>query len=225
MGCAASAVKITECNATQNETQADVIRLYYFPVYGRASPLKFMLSYANVPHENVDISFPKFFVGGVKKRFGSMPVIERSDGTFMKETPPMARYIARHNGLYPEDPIEAWRNDWIVEKFQPVINYFSAHCLAFGKAKEAGIVKAYEIGDAFFPQIEEFCKDGWLIGDGSKIYMCDFFVGSFYTDSFSNPKSWVPKERKDGYAQKFPNFFAYGARFEAANQEWMKNRK
>ena len=94
-----------------------------------------------------------------------------------------------------------------------------------GKAKRDGIVKAYKVSDEFFPHVEEFCKDGWLIGDGSKIYMCDFFVGSLYTDVFGNPKTWMPKEKRDEYAKKFPNFIAYGARFEAANQEWCKKRR
>ena len=74
-------------------------------------------------------SFPSFLVGGGKKKFGSLPVIERADGTFFKETVPMARYIARHNGYYPSDPMEAYKNDMFVEKYQPMINNMHAHKL------------------------------------------------------------------------------------------------
>ena len=55
-------------------------------------------------------------MGTTKKTYGELPVVKRTDGTYMRETVPIARYIARHNDLYPTDEIEIWKNDWIVQK-------------------------------------------------------------------------------------------------------------
>ena len=38
---------------------------------------------------------------GSKKKYGGMPFCVRSDGSIMKETDPIARYICRQIGLYP----------------------------------------------------------------------------------------------------------------------------
>ena len=55
----------------------------------------------------------------------------------------------------------------------------------FGSKKDARVKENCEKNlPDFFKKIEEFCKEGWLIGDGSKIYMCDFFIASIYTDLF-----------------------------------------
>ena len=110
----------------------------------------------------------------------------------MNETVPLGRYIARHHGYYPTDPMEAFKNDWLVEKYQPVINGMDAHLFKFGKEKKDMIHKVCtELLPNFFKLIEEYTKEGWLIGDGSKIYMCDFFIGSIYTDLFVNQSSWM----------------------------------
>ena len=65
-----------------------------------------MLDHAGQEHTKEGISLMNWYVMGGKKRFGGIPVAERSDGTFMNETQPLARYIARHNGYYPANPVE-----------------------------------------------------------------------------------------------------------------------
>ena len=111
----------------------------------------------------------------------------------MKETVPMVRYIARLHGYYPADPLEAFRNDWFAEIYQGILN-----TIYYGKKSSAGAKKAVEVGlPEFFKKIEEYCKEGWLIGDGSKIYMCDFYIGSIYSDLFVNKKSWLTDKHRE----------------------------
>ena len=55
--------------------------------------------------------------------------------------------------------------------------------------------------------------DGWLIGDGSKIYMCDFFIGTIYTDVLGNNESWIDAKTRREFLDKAPKFEAYGKRF------------
>lgn len=73
----------------------------------------------------------------------------------------------------------------------------------------------------YFKKIEEFCQEGWLIGDGSKIYMCDFFVASIYADLFINSKSWMTFDHRENIKAACPVYVAYAERFLAENRTWM----
>ena len=76
----------------------------------------------------------QWYVTGAKKQYGGLPVAERSDGTFMNETQPLARYIARHNGYYPSDPIEAWYSDYYTNMYEPIINGTFKYLVLIGSA-------------------------------------------------------------------------------------------
>ena len=49
-----------------------------------------------------------------------------------------------------------------------------------------------------------FREGKWMIGDGSKIMMCDFFYGRVFTDLINNPGSMIAKADKDTIIAKFP---------------------
>jgi len=67
----------------------------------------------------------------------------------------------------------------------------------FGNAKDKHEeMVCTELLPKFFKSLEEDLKEGWLIGDGSKIYMCDFFIGSIYADLIANPTSWMSIKKK-----------------------------
>ena len=80
----------------------------------------------------------------------------------------------------------------------------------------------------FLRQTEKFYgkEEGWCIGDGSIFYICDFFVGSIYTDFFKNPHSWAKQDKKDTILNKYPKFKDYGERFitQSNVKEWFKDR-
>ena len=73
---------------------------------------------------------------GIKKKMDGLPVGERADGSLMNETHPMARYIARHNGLYPTSPIEAYWNDKLAADYEPIINNCFKWIAAMGSEKK-----------------------------------------------------------------------------------------
>ena len=64
----------------------------------------------------------------------------------------------------------------------------------------------------------------WLIGDGEKIYVCDFFVGSIYADIFINGDSWISENEKLGFCIKYPKFKNFGERFCHENTAWLDRR-
>ena len=65
----------------------------------------------------------------------------------------------------------------------------------------------------------------WLIGDGERIYLCDFFVGAIYADIFSNIKCWISDNEKEYFLMKWPKFKAYGERFNLENKAWLEKRE
>lgn len=202
------------------EDKVDIIQVYYFKGFGRASPIDFLLNHANINYERKQKNAIAFVAGPDKKAFNSLPVCQRSDGTYMNETVPMARYISRVHGYYPTNPREIFRCDQIVEKFQPVIGPMDKGVFMFGgkKDKHEAMV-CTELLPKFFKLLEEDMKEGWLIGDGSKIYMCDFFVGSIYADLIACPTSWMSKQKKllNDLKAACPIYMAYGERFMKEN--------
>lgn len=64
-----------------------------------------------------------------------------------------------------------------------------------------------------------------MVGDGSKIYMCDFFWGRVYTDLIANPNSFVTQADKDAITKGCPEFVEFGKKFEQENQRWLKKRE
>ena len=56
-----------------------------------------------------------------------------------------------------------------------------------------------------------------MVGDGSKLYMCDFFYGRAYTDWIANPKSFISDADKKKILAGCPQFKLFGEKFMADN--------
>ena len=147
MGCA-GASNVTFCDPIKtpcpNETSAPIISVTYFPGYGRATVLDFMLNHAGVKYERKQLHPVSFYAGSTKKTFGGMPFAQRADGSYMQETVPIARYIARIHGYWPSDPKEAFDNDYLVQIYQPIINGMDANIFMFGAKKKANKTEVTE---------------------------------------------------------------------------------
>ena len=60
-------------------------------------------------------------------------------------------------------------------------------------------------------KIEKWLRDDlWMIGDGSRIMMCDFYYGHIYADLIANPKSWITKAEKENLMKMFPKYEKFG---------------
>lgn len=64
-----------------------------------------------------------------------------------------------------------------------------------------------------------------MIGDGSKIMMCDFYFGHFYGDIIANPRSWMTAQEKVIFKAQFPKFEKFGQMFVHEAQNWLKRRE
>ena len=54
--------------------------------------------------------------------------------------------------------------------------------------------------------------------------MCDFFVGTIYSDVLGSPDSWIDAKTRRAMLDKAPKFEAYGKRFVTENQAWINKR-
>ena len=80
----------------------------------------------------------------------------------------MARYIARNNGLYPTNPLEAYQCDMLMDAWGSVLLAMNGWnfepSTAAAKSKEKAL---NEILPKFFDKLKPYTsKDEWLIGDG-----------------------------------------------------------
>jgi len=86
------------------------LKVYYFDVYGRAEPIRMLLSHAKVPFEDVRLQaedFAKLKTDQNKLEFAQLPVIEH-DGRFMSQSISILRYLGAQHGYYPADANVAW---------------------------------------------------------------------------------------------------------------------
>lgn len=142
MGCAQAMptqwLDICDGNHKNPETQVSIQKFYYFEdLWGRKSALEFMMDYCGLHFEVTRLNAIAYYTVGYKEKLGGLPVAQRTDGFLMNETHPIARYIARHNGLYPEAPLERFWNDKIAMDYDPIINSVFLWATLLGSKKEA----------------------------------------------------------------------------------------
>ena len=87
------------------------MKLYYFDVYGRAEPFRFLLWHAKAEYEDVRIAredWPKFKEEhAADLEFGQVPVLE-VDGVFHSQSNAILRYLGNRFGYYPTDAYQSW---------------------------------------------------------------------------------------------------------------------
>ena len=194
-----------------------VTKLTYFGLYGRVSAVKFQLKHGGCNFETRDVSSEEW--GGMKAQYGSMPIAQLDDGTEIQETMPISRMIAIELGQYPEDPLQGYENDRLMNIYYDLFNAMSGPQLSGDKKRITETAKAKLI--PFLDSIEaRLGKSKWLVGD--KICMVDFWVGAMYTDKLTNEMGHMDcfKFALDSH----PNFVRYGEDFKKENAAWLAER-
>ena len=104
------------------------MQLHYFPIYGRAEPIRMILAKAKVEFEDVAHDFAEWptlkVEGGFE--FAQMPVLFVTDpATGAKkqynQTAAILRYLGKKYGFYPDDIEDAWAVDSAVDATNDVI--------------------------------------------------------------------------------------------------------
>mmetsp|Transcript_294 Transcript_294/g.806 ORF Transcript_294/g.806 Transcript_294/m.806 type:complete len:231 (-) Transcript_294:341-1033(-) len=94
----------------------DNCKVTYFPIAGRAEPLRLALTISGIPFEDIRLKGNWPEVKG-STPWGQVPVLELSDGTRMAQAKSLVRFVGRQTSpqLYPDDPYLAQRVDELVD--------------------------------------------------------------------------------------------------------------
>ncbi|CAG9465723.1 unnamed protein product [Pedinophyceae sp. YPF-701] len=198
------------------------IKICYFPAKGRAEPARLALTVGGVPFEDERIKGDEFVSKKPGLPFGSLPTME-VDGKLFAQSSAMLRYAGRLSGLYPEDPLEAFKVDMIVDGIldvqTPLSATFSIADPAEKLAARAKIVK--EVIPRYVGALDrliaaepgEFCANG-------KLSIADIFVYTAVNQMRSGMLDGVPADCMDGYAAVMKAYNAVAAHPKV--QEWEK---
>ena len=96
---------------------------HYFDGYGRSEPIRILMNYKNVDHQDCRVPFNEW-PGTLKEELGgtALPVIKFQDGRKFNQAQSIMRYIGMKTGCYPTDPAVAYDNDRICEDWNDYIN-------------------------------------------------------------------------------------------------------
>ena len=200
-------------------------KFYYFDLYVRGEPIRMLLDQAGVEWEDKRVGFPEWPNLKPTMPNGQVPALEMEDGTKLGESMAILRLLAMKHGFYPEDPMEAFRCDEMMDAYNDVIGkIYTPH---FANSQEAKEAKYPEIFDTVMPNllkaIDAQCAKGEFIA-GKNLTAADFCIGGLYTNYLANKDISFAPEKWSGLLAQFPNFKAYGERFVGACKR-MNGRK
>jgi len=97
------------------------LKLVYWPIHGRALPIRLAAAVGKVPLEDELISFQEW--PSIKETFpfGSIPVLKTDFGV-LAQSNAILSYIGKQGGLYPKDPAAAARVDEILNFIEDITN-------------------------------------------------------------------------------------------------------
>mmetsp|Transcript_2197 Transcript_2197/g.4529 ORF Transcript_2197/g.4529 Transcript_2197/m.4529 type:complete len:234 (-) Transcript_2197:138-839(-) len=181
-------------------------KLSYFPIPGRGEPLRLAFALSSVEWTDNRIQ-PKDW-GALKPStpWGSMPMIELSDGKQMGQLRSMLRFVGRLAGLYPEDPLLACRVDEIMDVIDDTSNAINKVGQGFEQsAKEAARAEAVSpsggVGSTL-SKIDAFIaangSDGHTVG--ATITVADLMVASMLANLCSGFFDGVPPSTLERYS-------------------------
>ena len=91
-------------------------KLIYFPIGGRAAPLRNAFKLGKIEFEDVHVTFDEFKAAKAagEYTFGAVPVLILDDGTQVTQSNAILNWIGRQAGLIPSDAKEALFVDEVV---------------------------------------------------------------------------------------------------------------
>lgn len=162
-----SAAMVAESNSVLSGS-----RLVYFGIPGRAEAIRLALAIGGVEFEDERIPFPAW--GKVKHTtpWGTVPVLELADGSRLAQARSVLRFVGKHTGLYPGDPLVAQRVDELMDALEDLGEAITSVGQGLPKVEqEAARLAAVSDGGAvhaFLAKIETFIgangANGYAVG-------------------------------------------------------------
>ncbi|XP_050315262.1 glutathione S-transferase-like [Anthonomus grandis grandis] len=155
-------------------------KLTYFDIPGIVQHIRYILSYANQPFEDVRLNpadWPK-----LKEKFpyGKLPTFE-IDGKIFNQSNAIARYLAKQYGLNGKNDLETLKVECLTDTLVDLRNGLSAIVYEKDEAKKEELKKnlVENLFPTYLPKFEEIAAkstSGWLVG--SQITWADLFYAS-----------------------------------------------
>lgn len=146
---------------------APQLKVTYFDMHGRADLTRLILTLANVPFEDERLSFPEWQQLKPTTPLAKLPLMQ-VDGTTYVQSMSMARYAAKIAGLYPAEPLEAFRaemiSDTLCELFETFveINFHTKEAAAKAE-KSAAFVR--DVAPLKLGMLEGMVQGKFFMGD------------------------------------------------------------
>lgn len=175
------AARATTMVATAGVTRSDSVlagsKLLYFGIPGRGESIRLALAIAGIEFEEERVPFPAW--GKVKPTtpWGALPVLELADGSQLAQSRSILRFIGKHTGLYPADPLNAQRVDELMDALEDLAATITniGQGLPKDEQEDARLVAVSEGGAVYdlLAKIDSFIEahgtDGYAVGDGMNI--------------------------------------------------------
>ena len=150
-------------------------KLSYFPIPGRGESVRLALHLSGV--DWIDNRVPGKDWGQLKPStpWGKMPVLELADGSNLSQQRSLLRFIGKLNGLYPEDPMVAYR----VDELMDIVDDVAVLTNSVGQGLEQSQKEAARLESATNGSVAAILGkiDGFIASQGSN----GFAVGSTLT--------------------------------------------
>ncbi len=151
------------------------IEIEYFNIGGRAELARACLHIGKIPFTDTRISHAEF---GANKKAGKYPngqlPVMIVDGTMIPQSCAMARYAAQLAGLYPSNPLDAFKVDALVDTIGDVVNQTAATFAIQDNEKKIEARKP--IAEVSLPNLLKFLeskvtesKSGYIVGDSLSV--------------------------------------------------------
>ena len=137
------------------------------------------------------------------------------------------RYVGSMHGYQPSDALIAAKSDSIADAYNDF--YVCIFEPVFGppELKQANIDMVFEKLNQFLEYMEPFAekaKGKWITGS-SKLTVADFWIGSLFVNYIFNKNVAYARDRWEKvFEYNYPNLKAYGERFAAENEKYLKER-
>ena len=91
------------------------LKLTYFGIPGRGESIRLALRIGDIEFQDNRIAFPQWKEVKPTTPWGSLPIVELSDGTVIAQQRAILRMVGKQVGLYPEDLVAAAKVDDLLD--------------------------------------------------------------------------------------------------------------
>ena len=212
--------------AAARQKKPEVIKLYYFSVYGRAEALRLLLNHAGIEYDDIFIDFQDWGEWKPKLNYNPLPLCVFPDGREFNQAQTLMRYFGVKYGYYPEGDLhKQYECDMICDSFYELLKPLAEPVWDKEPMRRKGKIykMIYEHLIPFIKIIEFKLSDQHWLVTKKKMTIADFWVGGMYVNYIANPKAYGRVEFGE-LLEKYPQLRAYGERFKYENHRYLEIR-